>query len=123
MREPAWDGVEHDFRARESVGDAGEKLPYSLRLEIHQQSLGDDEHAGRGIDRVHPYRVERARGDVAETRGRREKALPQTDRIGQVHGQPMHPSVIDASALRFEAFSEGNDTPIRMVLKPRPQRP
>jgi hypothetical protein len=34
----------------------------------------------------------------------------------------MHPSVIDASALRFEAFSERNDTPIRMALKPRPQR-
>ena len=84
MRKPARDGVEHEFGVWKSIGDGGEELTYSLRREIHQQPLSDDENTGRGVDRVHPSRVERTRFDVTETMGWCKKALSQPDCVGQV---------------------------------------
>src|ERR1035438_9667056 len=103
MRKPAWDGVEHKFCAQEPVGYVDEKLPYPFGIEIHQQSLSDDENARRGVDRVHPDRIERTCSDVAQTIGWLEKAFPQSDRVGQIHGQPAHPAVVDTLTLRFQA--------------------
>jgi hypothetical protein len=97
-------------------------MTYLPRVEVHQQSLGDDENSGAGVNRIHPTRLQRAPGEMAEPIGRCKEMFAQADGIGQIHAQPPHTAVINTLALGFEALAERHHNAVRMVFEPVPQR-
>jgi len=61
-----WDGVEHHLSARKAGGAVANQAEGVVGRQIHQQSLGGDEHAVFGLDPVHPTVVKRRLGQLGD---------------------------------------------------------
>ena len=110
--------VEEHLTAGKTLGALGDQAHRLFRLQVHQQTLGGDEHPVGGVDAIHPAVVQSGLAHVGDPRGRGKQSLAEFDHRGQIYRHPLEQRVVDglvqAPETGLKALREGNDRCRRM---------